>query len=197
MCCTVIERVVPEEDIQPEQVPQQQPPQSPSTSSSTQNPIEKSSDYKKSCFYAEAELCQQWGNETSSDSCQCRLHPVVPNSWVCCNVTDFSMISSCSKTNGWVNLHIRNATLRSLDISHATFQKLESLAITDGNITRITNMLSRVAYVKCLNVSNNNLSEIFARAFSLQNFQVLDISSNNLSRIPNLNSHQNLTVDIG
>ncbi|XP_055912289.1 protein halfway [Eupeodes corollae] len=200
LCCTIIERVLSEEDIQPDQLPEQQHPQSPSsTSSSTPNPIEKADDFRKACFYAEPELCQQFDNDTSNDPCPCRLHPDLPHSWVCCNVVDFYNFStSCSKSsNSWVNLHIRNATIRWIDISHSTFQKLESLSITDGNIPKITNAMSRASYVKCLNVSNNNLSEINSRAFiSLQNFQVLDISSNNLSMIPKLNSHQNLTVDI-
>lgn len=92
---------------------------------------------------------------------------------------------------------MRNVTVSELDVSSNILTMFNSVGITDGNITKMTNKFSNFANAKCVNISNNNLKEISNRAFVyLQQFQYLDISFNNLSRTPNLNSHKNLTVDV-
>lgn len=154
------------------------------------------------CFYAEQDLCYL---PRDNDACRdCIPHPIVPNSLVCCNVTDIERSLSCvpnpsaDNSTYWINLHIRNATLEELDISNKYWKRLDSLIITDGHINRITNEFTKFSSPQCINISNNNLEVIHPRAFKdLVRLQVLDISHNNLSTIPNLNSiPTNLSLDI-
>ncbi|XP_067640523.1 protein halfway isoform X3 [Eurosta solidaginis] len=178
----------------------------PLATTTTPAPIEPEiPEYRRQCFYADEELCDKplpaW-SQLNSDLhghlgiCHCRAHPSVATSWYCCNVTHMSMILSCSNTTNWTNLHIRNVTLHELDLSHSLYQTLQSLAITDGNITKLVGGFSRFSAIKCLNVSNNNLSEITQRGLIPPNLKVLDISQNNLTGIPNFNQNQNITVDV-
>uniref|UniRef100_A0A0A1WPV5 Protein halfway n=1 Tax=Zeugodacus cucurbitae TaxID=28588 RepID=A0A0A1WPV5_ZEUCU len=162
-------------------------------------------EYRPQCFYAEEELCdrtlsnwqqQTYDQHTHLGTCHCRPYTNMPTSWYCCNITHMSMISSCSNTTTWTNLHLRNVTLAELDLSNFLYQKLQSLAITDGNITKLVGSFSRFSSIKCLNVSNNNLSEITQRGLIPPTLKVLDISKNNLTSIPNFNQNQNITVDV-
>ncbi|KAL9884637.1 LOW QUALITY PROTEIN: leucine-rich repeat domain-containing protein hfw [Glossina fuscipes fuscipes] len=140
------------------------------------------------CFYAE--LNQQWAINT----CHCRPHPNVTNSWYCCNITHISMITACRNTSSnWSNLHIYNMTMIEVDLSLSIFQTLHSLVITDGNISRLVKSFWRAA-IKCLNFSNNNLSNITMRAPPFLKF--LNISKNNLTQIPKLKQNQNITLDV-
>lgn len=153
------------------------------------------------CFYAEPELCHQF-NE--SEPCrECMPHPIYPTSLICCNITDFERSLSCiqnsSGDNGtfWTNIHIRNATIDELDISQKFLKRLNSIAITDGQINKIIKEFPKFSTPKCLNVSNNNLLVIPSRALrELTRLQLLDLSHNNLTAMPNLNTHSNLTLDI-
>lgn len=152
------------------------------------------------CFYAEEDLCLQ---TRENEICrECMPHPTVPNSLVCCNVTDIERAISCvqnlspDNSTYWSNVHIRNATLEELDISQKFLKRLTSLTVTDGQINRVVNEFSKFSTPKCVNISNNNISVINARAFKELRLQMLDLSYNNLSMIPNLNSATNLTLDI-
>lgn len=167
--------------------------------------VQTSTDSPNICFYASEELCSL---PRENDSCnECIPHPTVPNSLVCCNVTDIEKSISCvpypssvdnSSDSYWINLHIRNATIDELDIPHKYWKRLDSLAITDGQINRITKEMPKFSSVQCINISNNQIVNINLRAFKdLVRLQVLDISKNNLSSLPTLNSiPTNLTVDI-
>lgn len=157
------------------------------------------------CFYATEELCSV---PRENDSCnECIPHPTVPNSLVCCNITDIEKSISCvpypssmdnSSDSYWINLHIRNATIDELDIPHKYWKRLDSLVITDGHINRITKEFPKFSSVQCINISNNHIVNINSRAFKdLVRLQVLDISKNNLSSMPTLNSiPTNLSLDI-
>lgn len=153
------------------------------------------------CFYAENDLClQSRDNETCKE---CMAHPTIPNSLVCCNVTDIERAISCvanpntDNSSYWTNVHIQNATLDELDVSAKFLKRLDSLSVTDGQIRKIVNEFSKFSSPKCINISGNGIGMINARAFKdLTRLQVLDLSYNNLSTIPNLNSATNLTLDI-
>lgn len=155
------------------------------------------------CFYAEAELCAQ-PIENENGCKECMVHPTIANSLVCCNVTDIEKSISCMQnptpddSSYWTQIHIRNATLEELDLSHKLWKRLDSFAITDGQVKRITKEFPKFSSPKCVNMSNNNMLTITPRAFKeVTRLLVLDISNNNLSTMPNLNSIQtNLTVDI-
>lgn len=153
------------------------------------------------CFIAEPELCQEF---IESETCkECMPHPVYSNTLVCCNVTDLEKSISCvenlnndSNKTVWSNIHIRNATIDELDISLKLWKLLDSLAITDGQINRIVKEFPKFSQPKCLNLSNNHLHTIPARALKdLTRLQVLDLSHNNLSTVPNLNN-LNLALDV-
>lgn len=167
--------------------------------------VQTTTDSPNICFYATEELCTL---PRENDSCnECIPDPIVPNSLVCCNVTDIEKSISCvpypssmdnSSDSYWINLHIRNATLDELDIPHKYWKRLDSLVITDGHINRITKELPKFSSVQCINISNNHLVNINLRAFKdLVRLQVLDISNNNLTSMPTLNSiPTNLSLDI-
>lgn len=167
-------------------------------SHTTQPPAEPH--LNSTCFFAEPDLCHAF-NETEPCK-ECMPHPVYSNSLVCCNVTDLDEAITCvSRLNGvnassWTNIHIRNATLDRLDFANRIWKRLNSLAITDGNITQILGEFPRFSALKCLNVSNNNISSIPTRALKELTLQVLDLSHNNLTAIPNLSSRSNLALDV-
>lgn len=180
----------------------------PVTTTTTMAPLEHFNQTGK-CFYAEPELClyPPPRTETSFNApCECFQHPNFPRSLVCCNITDINQVVSCppSPTNdnskSWVNVHIRNATLDEFDVSHKFWRILDSLVVTDGSIKKLNREFLRFTPITCLNISNNQLSEIQQRALSiLTQIQVFDISYNNLSTMPNINNVQNnltLTLDI-
>ncbi|XP_017062926.1 protein halfway [Drosophila eugracilis] len=176
-------------------------------------------EYQKHCFYAEEQLCghafdgrtdgiegqaltpqqsesQNRGAQGNSQ-CQCKEHPTRPNSWYCCNISQLTMISSCSNTSKWINLHVRNMTMEDMDLSNPIFRSLQSLAVTDGNITRLVNAFPRLSALKCLNISNNNISEIHSRAVKdVPHLEFFGMSNNNLSLVPHRNQNKNITLDI-
>ncbi|XP_016990989.1 protein halfway [Drosophila rhopaloa] len=176
--------------------------------------------YLKHCFHAEEQLCGnsfdgraespdgQTASMPQSDSqsqnagaqgnnCQCREHPVRTNSWYCCNISQVTMISSCSNISKWTNLHVRNMTVKDVDLSNPIFRSLQSLAVTDGNITRLVNAFPRHSALKCLNISNNNISEIHSRAVKdVPHLEFFGMSHNNLSLVPHRNQNKNITLDI-
>ena len=176
------------------------------SSPSTQAPIgetDSESNSTHACFYAPSDLCLI---PRETEGCkECMPHPTIPNSLVCCNVTDIEKSISCvpnpsspDNSSYWINLHIRNATLDDLDIPPKFWKRLDSLIVTDGNITNITKEFTKFGLPKCINISNNHLMHIHPRAFKdFTSLQMLDISYNNLSTVPNLNSiPTNLSLSI-
>ncbi|EDV45502.1 protein halfway [Drosophila erecta] len=181
--------------------------------------VSEQPEYLKHCFYAEEQLCghtfdgrpetsegqgstvaqseaQNRGGQGNSQ-CQCREHPARPNSWYCCNISQLTMISSCSNISKWTNLHVRNMTMEDMDLSNPIFRSLQSLAVTDGNITRLVNAFPRLSALKCLNISNNNISEIHSRAVKdVPHLEFFGMSNNNLSLVPHRNQNKNITLDI-
>lgn len=142
---------------------------------------------KPTCFYADIDaLCF---NKTGSTSgCDCEQHPEDPLALVCCNVTDINKSISCSGSNTslYQNIHIINARQSTINLSNLNnLKQVDSLSITDGNISNITGAFSRFATIKCLNFSNNNIIEISEHALSnLRPLQFLDLSANNLTKLP-------------
>lgn len=192
--------------ITPEEIlPSNQPtenekksPDSPSAESPTENTTLQSIvpvTENKLCLSAYPDECPLI---EKNQTCQCAKHKTIPDFWVCCNITDLSVISPCN-IQPESSIHIINATLSKLDISNSVFQMLNSISITDGRVNSINGSMSLMAYLKCLNVSNNNITEIHEResAFTkLQKFQYIDLSHNNLSFIPKLSTHNNASMDI-
>ncbi|XP_053659882.1 protein halfway [Anopheles marshallii] len=149
------------------------------------------------CYHAQPELCA----ERRSGDCECSIDPLVPAALYCCNVTDINKAIGCvtnaPETASWKYLHMRNVTVRelALNVSNRYIKTLLSLAITDGTIQRISTSFARFSSPVCLNVSNNNISEIEPRAFrELRNLTMLDLSYNNLSTIPSTNGKFRLDI---
>lgn len=138
------------------------------------------------CFHADVDaLCfNKTGSETKP-SCECE--PLNQDSIVCCNVTDISRAISCvENTSSYLNIHIINAQQKEISLSQLnTLKQVDSLVITDGNISKISGQFSRFSQFKCLNFSNNNITEISERALlNLNQLQILDLSFNNLTKLP-------------
>lgn len=155
------------------------------------------------CFYVDQNVCTDPRPivHNLTTSCQeCFAYNI--DSMVCCNVTNIENALGCMNNNGqdssrFINLHIRNATLESLDISLGHLKNLHSLSITDGNIPHIVNRFSRSSKERCFNVSSNNVLNIDARPFIyLPHLEVLDMSNNNLTTLPSLSSTRKLSLHI-
>lgn len=137
------------------------------------------------CFHADVDaLCfNKTGSETKS-TCECFTNQ---DSIVCCNVTDINKAISCvENTSSYLNIHIINAQQKEINVGQLNILKqVDSLIITDGNISKISGQFSRFSQFKCLNFSNNNITEISERALlNLNQLQVLDLSFNNLTKLP-------------
>ncbi|KAL1377588.1 hypothetical protein pipiens_016162 [Culex pipiens pipiens] len=133
------------------------------------------------CYNADPDLCR-----THTGDCECAPDPTIPDALYCCNATDINKAISCAD-GSWKYIHMRNLTVRELvlNVSNRYIKTLLSLSITDGSIHKISSSLARYSSPLCLNISNNNISEIQERAFKeLRNLTMLDISHNNLSSIP-------------
>lgn len=141
------------------------------------------------CFHADINtMCFNKTGSTTKPSCECEQHPEHQFAIVCCNVTDIAKAISCVGTNtsSYLDIHIINAEQREVNVGQMNLLKqVDSLIITDGNITKITGQFSRFSSIKCLNFSNNNITEINERALlNLNQLQILDLSANNLTKLP-------------
>lgn len=145
------------------------------------------------CFHADIDLlCFNKTGSGAKSSCECEPHPVNQLAIVCCNVTDVIKALSCvPNTSSFKHVHIINAELTELNLSQLNLLKqVDSLIVTDGNISRVSGQFSRFSSIKCLNLSNNNITEITnERALLNLNFlQILDLSANNLTVLPTIPS---------
>lgn len=132
-------------------------------------------------------------NKTNAKGCECELNY---DTVVCCNVTDIIKSVSCIGSNSlYKNIHIINLSQSEMNVSQLNiFKQVDALVITDGNISKINGQFAKFTSIKCMNFSNNNITEINERAFShLNQLKILDLSANNLTKLPSL---QNLTIDV-
>ncbi|CRK94414.1 CLUMA_CG007921, isoform A, partial [Clunio marinus] len=142
------------------------------------------------CFHVDThEMCLNKTVSSPASSCECEQHPEHPFAVICCNVTDNLIKAiSCagSNTSSYLSIHIINAKLVEINVSQMNLLKqVDSFIITDGNISRISGQFSRFSSIKCLNFSNNNITEINERALlNLNQLQILDLSANNLTKLP-------------
>lgn len=139
------------------------------------------------CFHADINaMC--FNKTGSKPNCECEQHPEHLFAIVCCNVTDINKAISCVGTNtsSYLDIHIINAEQKEINVGQLNLVKqVNSLIITDGNITKISGKFSRFSSIKCLNFSNNNITEINERALlNLNQLQILDLSANNLTKLP-------------
>lgn len=142
------------------------------------------------CFHADIDtFCLNKTGSGAKSSCECEPHAENQFAIVCCNVTDMTKALTClPNMSPYKHIHIINAELPEINLSQLNLLKqVDSLIITDGNITKISGQFSRFSSFKCLNFSNNNITEITnERALLNLNFlQILDLSANNLTMLPN------------
>ncbi|XP_069359609.1 protein halfway isoform X1 [Maniola hyperantus] len=142
-----------------------------------------------------------------------------PDSVFCCDVDSFRLKEALAitMTQNTTHLHVLNATIPELDVSQSIFRRLTSMALTDGNIGKITAMeflsemkrnngsqFPKYSSIACLNISNNNLSSAtlqppIQRPFAyLFNLTLLDASTNNLTEFPLslVQSNRKISVDL-
>lgn len=170
---------------------------------------------RSSCFHVPEEFCE-FKNFTAAmtghqlkNLCPCKPHPFEPLSIVCCNVTDIREARVCynrqyGSASATANslgqrIHIRNATLNELNMANVWWKNFDRIAVTDGAIRKLSNSFTHMMRLNCLNVSNNNVTEIDHRIFKSVlggNFTVLDLSQNNLTAIPNVSQFDNLSVNV-
>lgn len=161
------------------------------TATLTESKPESPEDNMK-CFHADVnQFCfQKEKSDEKSTSCECFESSMDQTAIVCCNVTDITKSLQCMRTNetAYDKIHIINAQQRELNVtSLKMFKTIQSLAITDGNISKITGNFLRFTSQTCLNFSNNNITEISDRALSNMNqLKLFDLSSNNLTKLPSV-----------
>lgn len=161
-------------------------------------------DLRSSCFHVPEEIC---GEFKDNNSCPCKPHPFIKHSIVCCHVTNMQEASKClhkllmPHKDNYTQIHIRNATLKELDMNLGIWKSFSRISVTDGQISKLTRPMNKLIPVTCFNVSNNNITEIDPKMFKGVNgssFLILDLSQNNLTQIPHVPVHQfpNLTINI-
>ncbi|KAJ8679556.1 hypothetical protein QAD02_015343 [Eretmocerus hayati] len=111
---------------------------------------------------------------------------------LCCNLTNQAEFDSAlSRIDFPINVsyvHIRNATLDLINVTEVRWRMLKSLAITDGNISRVKGQFMMMTPILCLNLSNNALLEMDNNSLvRLSQLSTLDLSYNNLTHLPALN----------
>lgn len=162
---------------------------------------------RSACFHVPEEFCEAKNfTENGKIHCPCKRHPFLEHSYICCNVTDIREVSKClrltprNETTG-LQIHIRNATLKELHMNLVWWKNFERISVTDGHINKLTKVFSHASDLKCLNVSNNNLTDIDTMVSLRTNprpLRLLDLSQNNLTDIPNMRAElfPNLTVSL-
>ncbi|KAJ0176384.1 hypothetical protein K1T71_007563 [Dendrolimus kikuchii] len=146
------------------------------------------------CFHMPPSMCPQKGVCTT----------LGPNnmSVFCCNM-DSAYLKEILPTIILQNktyLHVINASIDELDVSHSMFRRLASMAFTDGNIGKIVGQFPKYSTIACLNISNNNLTSAKLqpskeRPFAyLFNLTVLAASANNLTEFPLSLVHSNRQI---
>ncbi|KAL7014044.1 hypothetical protein ACKWTF_015709 [Chironomus riparius] len=144
------------------------------------------------CFHAD--INQFCFEKEPTKGCECEQFR---DAIICCNVTDILKSIGCLSMNAstYKNIHVINATQAEINVTQLnSLKQVDSLVITDGNVSRLVGQFARFSSIKFLNFSNNNITEINERAFmNLNQLKIVDLSANNLTKLPSL---QNTTVDI-
>jgi len=80
-------------------------------------------------------------------------------------------------------LHIMNATIDELHMNLFWLQNLKSLAITDGQVTKVVRLNhTSLTNLKCLSLSNNHITEVDSGiAREIPSLMQLDLSNNNIT----------------
>jgi hypothetical protein len=132
----------------------------------------------------------------NGSTCECE-QLIDTSSIVCCNVTDIAKSISCLGSVTFKNIHIINVMQSEVNLGNlSVLKQIDSLAMTNGNITKVTGSFTKFTSIRCLSFADNKIVEIFDRAFSSVNvnqLRSLNLSGNNITRLPNV---QNITVNV-
>nr|CAH7747276.1 unnamed protein product [Callosobruchus chinensis] len=159
-------------------------------------PDDDSSCYHR-CFHQPAAACPPPGS-----LCRCRQLPNCKRAAVCCDVNKFTLTEGLGcgniSSDGLVEaLHIRNATLDVLNITHPVWRRLRFMTITDGQIKQVVGEFAKHTIVSCLNLSSNGIQKFEPRSLvNLFNLSYLDLSDNNLTDVPRFKMEGAVTLDI-
>lgn len=132
-------------------------------------------------------------DKVKSGNCECEEYE---KGVVCCNVTDITKSITClGSTINLKNIHIINYMESEINLTSLNaLKQLDSLSMTNGNITKVTGSFSKFTSIKCLNFSQNKIVEVYDRALLHANqLKMLDLSKNNITKLPSM---QNITVDV-
>lgn len=154
--------------------------------------VERTEEPTDICYQVDVkEHCFERGRNGSA--CECEE---LDKGVVCCNVTDIAKSIACLGSTNLKNIHIINALENEVNLNSLNFliKQLDSLAITDGKVTRITGAFSKFTSIKCLSFANNKIVEVYDRALlHVNQLKFLNLSENNITRLPSI---QNVTVNV-
>lgn len=154
--------------------------------------VERTEEPTDICYHVDIrEHC--FDRARNGSACECEE---LDKGVVCCNVTDIAKSIGCLGSTNLKNLHIINAMEAEVNLNslNSHLKQLDSLAITNGNITRITGAFSKFTSIKCLNFASNKIVEVYDRALLHANqLKFLNLSENNITRLPSI---QNVTVNV-
>lgn len=141
-------------------------------------------DTKENCF------------EKIKNGSGCECEEISEGNIACCNVTDIVKSISCLGSINLKNIHIINMMEKELNLSNLNaLKQVDSLLITDGNITKVNGSFAKFTEIKCLSFANNKIEEINDRALLHMNqLKTLNLSGNNITKLPTINN--NLTLDV-
>ncbi|XP_044766431.1 protein halfway [Coccinella septempunctata] len=167
-----------------------------SLNSTTDNNATDNCNLNNKCFHAPPELCPR-----ADSPCRCHQLPNCSKAVVCCNVTSFQLVEGLACANvsdGNVTaVHVRNATLDTLNLSQPTWRRLKYMTITDGHIKSVTGEFTRLTSISYLNLSSNGISKFDDRSLgNLFDLRYLDVSHNNLTEVPRFKMEGAVTLDI-
>ncbi|XP_023717915.1 protein halfway isoform X3 [Cryptotermes secundus] len=132
------------------------------------------------CFHQPLSACNADG---------CKYLNDLQDTAVCCHLKQFEFkerIAILQQNKNLTRLHIMGVTVDELNMNLFWLSNLESLAFTDGRVTRVTRLnhtnFTNLTNLKCLNLSSNHIIEVDSGiARELPSLIQLDLSNNNMT----------------
>jgi Leucine-rich repeat (LRR) protein len=127
----------------------------------------------------------------------CECEEVDEGNIACCNVTDIVKSINCLQISNYKNIHVINFMEKEIDLTALnSLKETNSIAITDGNITKVSGSFAKFTKIKCLSFANNKIEDFNDRALlHSTELKTLNLSGNNITKLPSTNA-QNITVDV-
>jgi len=91
--------------------------------------------------------------------------------------------AALQRNTNLTSLHIMDATIEELNMNLFWLSNLESIAFTDGRVAKVVRLNhTSLTNLKCLNLSNNHITEVDSGiAREIPSLIQLDLSNNNIT----------------